>query len=187
MYALLFLYEGPRSISGESLYSSNYSCIITVLAIPCTNIPLLHFGYTFRNFRIIIIPCNFLKLLLSSINCISLIRRTKEISIFASRVGNVERCESDDYSIRLSNIVSRIFIYNYRRIREDDVSLLKLKYPGACGMKFDQRLRLASPCVCLRTNDAFHRRCTADTSVIGVALCVLNRVNSQRIRIIDSH
>lgn len=131
VYALLFLYEGPRSISGESLYSSNYSCIITVLAIPCTNIPLLHFGYTFRNFRIIIIPCNFLKLLLSSINCISLIRRTKEISIFASRVGNVERCESDDYSIRLSNIVSRIFIYNYRRIREDDVSLLKLKYPMA--------------------------------------------------------
>lgn len=175
----------------EALAGRAYTRLITAASSQCLlsrarNIPLLHFGYTFRNFRIIIIPCNFLKLLLS-INCISLIRRTKEISIFASRVGNVERCESDDYSIRLSNIVSRIFIYNYRRIREDDVSLLKLKYPGACGMKFDQRLRLASPCVCLRTNDAFHRRCTADTSVIGVALCVLNRVNSQRIRIIDSH
>lgn len=120
----------------EALAGRAYTRLITAASSQCLlsrarNIPLLHFGYTFRNFRIIIIPCNFLKLLLSSINCISLIRRTKEISIFESRVGNVERCESDDYSIRLSNIVSRIFIYNYRRIREDDVSLLKLKYPMA--------------------------------------------------------
>lgn len=39
VYALLFPYEGSGSISGESLYSSNYSCIITVLAIVYATFP----------------------------------------------------------------------------------------------------------------------------------------------------